>query len=175
MYKTFFYIVYILLISSILLACRNNHTKKNIDSNSLKESLIDANKKYVKRESDEINQYIKKRGWEMNASGTGLRYMIYEKTNGKQAAFGLLAKINYKISLLDGTECYSSSKSGPKEFMIGQDQIESGIHEGILLLKTGEKAVFILPSHLAHGLMGDDNKIPARSTIVYDVELVSLR
>jgi FKBP-type peptidyl-prolyl cis-trans isomerase len=52
--------------------------------------------------------------------------------------------------------------------------VESGLEEGILLLREGDKAKFILPPHLAHGLLGDDNKIPARSIIVYDLELLSL-
>jgi FKBP-type peptidyl-prolyl cis-trans isomerase len=83
--------------------------------------------------------------------------------------------IDYSVSLLDGTECYSSKSTGPQEFRIGQDNVESGLHEAILLMKVGDKARFILPPHLAHGLIGDQNKIPAMSTIIYDVELKALR
>ena len=131
---------------------------------------------YVKQESDEIDQYVKHRGWNnMRSTGTGLRYMIYEHGSGEQATKGKYAFVNYKITLLDGTVCYTSEKNGPKKFLIGQDHVESGLHEGILFMKAGDKAIFILPSHLAHGLMGDNDKIPARSSVVYDIELLSLR
>ena len=151
----------------------NTHTK-NVNLDSLKEPLVNANKIYVKKEADEIDQYIKFKNLDMQKSGTGLRYMIYNKGAGIQAKMGMYAKISYKISLLNGTICYSSDKSGPKQFMIGQDNIESGLHEGITYMHVGDKALLILPSHLAHGLLGDEDKIPPRSSVVYDIELISV-
>jgi FKBP-type peptidyl-prolyl cis-trans isomerase len=41
-------------------------------------------------------------------------------------------------------------------------------------MRKGEKALFILPPHLAHGLIGDMNKIPPLTTVVYDIELIGL-
>ena len=62
-----------------------------------------------------------------------------------------------------------------KQFRIGQGGVESGLEEGVLLLlHEGDKATFIMPPHLAHGLPGDGNRIPARSIIVYEVELVKV-
>ena len=86
----------------------------------------------------------------------------------------MTATLKYSISLLDGTVCYSSDSLGLKSFEIDHDQIESGIHEGVKLLKEGEHAIFILPSHLAHGLTGDHNKIPPGSPVVYNIELTHL-
>jgi len=82
--------------------------------------------------------------------------------------------LNYRISLLDGTLCYSSDSLGVKEFAIGHGGVESGLEEGILLLKVGDKARFIMPPFKAHGLLGDMKKIPARSIIVYEIELLKL-
>ncbi len=156
-------------------SCRHKNTPKTVTPETLKEPLIDANKKYVSQEADEIDDYAKRHKWEMKQTGTGLRYMIYKEGTGAKAETGKYAKVNYKISLLNGTECYSSDNSGPKKFLIGQDNVESGLHEGILFMKVGDKAMFILPSHLAHGFQGDGNKIPPRSSVVYDIELLSLQ
>ena len=41
-------------------------------------------------------------------------------------------------------------------------------------MKEGDKAKLILPSHLAYGLIGDQNKIPQKATIIYDIELLEL-
>jgi FKBP-type peptidyl-prolyl cis-trans isomerase len=58
--------------------------------------------------------------------------------------------------------------------VVGQGEVEPGLDEGIRLLHSGDKARFILPPHLAYGLIGDENKIPARSVIVYDLTVLSV-
>ncbi len=168
----------VLLVISGIQSCGDGHTKTtkntNIQSKEFQDKLIEANKMYVKRENDEIDQYVAHRGWKMTTTGTGLRYMITQKGDGELAVNEKQAKVKYKITLLDGTLCYSSDLTGPKVFVIGKDNVESGLHEGIQLLHVGDKAMFILPSHLAHGLIGDENKIPPHSTVIYDIELIAL-
>jgi FKBP-type peptidyl-prolyl cis-trans isomerase len=130
---------------------------------------------YVKQESDEIDQYVRHRGWNMITTGTGLRYMITYNGGGAPAKFEQIAKVNYKISLLNGQVCYTSDSLGPKEFVIGADNVESGLHEGIQYMHVGDKATLILPSHLAHGLIGDETKIPAKASVIYELELLSVK
>jgi FKBP-type peptidyl-prolyl cis-trans isomerase FkpA len=145
-----------------------------IDQAELNKKIVEANKMYIKRESDEIDQYIKLRGWEMITTGTGLRYMIIQKGKGKPSLPDTEATIKYAVSLLDGTPCYSSDKLGVRTFLVEKDNIESGLHEGIQYLHEGDKALFILPSHIAHGLLGDEDKIPSHATVVYELELISV-
>ena len=169
----------ILFVVLALHSCGDGHTKTtkktNIQSKEFQDKLIEANKMYVKRENDEIDQYVAHRGWQMTTTGTGLRYMITKKGTGELAVLEKQAKVNYKITLLDGTLCYSSDSTGAKVFVIGKDNVESGLHEGIQLLHVGDKAIFILPSHLAHGLIGDESKIPPHSTVIYEIELIAIR
>ena len=162
----------------LCISCSNGHRQSsqnvNIQSKEFQNKLIDANKMYVKKESDEIDQYVAHRGWQMTTTGTGLRYMITKKGTGAIALPDQRARVNFKISLLNGTLCYSSDSTGAKEFTIGRDNVESGLHEGIQYMHVGDKAVFILPSHLAHGLVGDESKIPPHASVMYDIELLSL-
>ena len=175
------YLTHILVICIIATtSCGNDHKKAsqqtNLQSKEFQDKLVAANKMYVKRESDEIDQYVVRHNWTMITTGTGLRYMITKRGEGKELAQpDQRAKMNFKISLLDGTLCYSSDSTGAKEFTIGRDNIESGLHEGVQYLHTGDRAVFILPSHLAHGLIGDESKIPPQASVVYEVELISLK
>lgn len=167
-----------LFVISFFTACNHDtqqQQEKVQNPERYKEDLVGVNKTLVENESVEIENYIKRHSWEMKNSGSGLRYMIYQQGTGDVAKFGKIAVIKFKVDLLDGTECYSSDKTGSKEFQIGKGGVESGLEEGIRLLKVGDKAKFILPPHLAHGLTGDDNKIPARATLVYDVELIQLK
>ena len=144
-------------------------------SDSYKEPLIDANKARLKMENKKIESYIKRNGWDVTTTGTGLRYLIFKKGSGAKAKVGNTAIINYEVKLLDGTLCYTSDDEGTKGIELGKTQIERGVDEGILLMQVGDKAKFILPSHLAHGLVGDGNKIPSHSVLVYDVELIDLK
>jgi len=138
------------------------------------ETLVRINKYLVGKDADIIRGYIRRRNWTMNVSETGLWHMIYEKGKGPAAKTGQIATLTYKVWLLDGTLCYSSETHEPKKFRIGKGGVERGLEEGILLLHEGDKARFIMPPHLAYGLMGDDDKIPPRSIILYEVQLVQL-
>jgi FKBP-type peptidyl-prolyl cis-trans isomerase FkpA len=138
------------------------------------EPLINANKKAVRLEDDQIREYIKRMGWQMKTTGTGLRYLIYLQGGGEKAVAGKVAKLEFECRLLSGELCYTSATGGAKEFKIGSGGVESGLEEGILLMHKGDKAKFILPSHLAFGLIGDQGKIPGKSALVYDVYLSEL-
>jgi FKBP-type peptidyl-prolyl cis-trans isomerase len=139
------------------------------------DSLINFNKKAVKSEDEEIADFIDRYQWDMKKTATGLRYMIYRKGNGPPAKTGKYATLKYTVRLLSGDLAYSSDNSGPREFEIGHGGVESGLEEGILLLRVGDHAKFIVPSHLAFGLLGDQDKIPQRATLVYDIELLKLK
>ncbi|MHC1773936.1 MAG: FKBP-type peptidyl-prolyl cis-trans isomerase [Lentimicrobium sp.] len=148
---------------------------KETESGNLEESLLYANKQAVKEENEQINRFISRYKWHMKETGSGLRYDIYLQGNGTKAETGKTAILKYSVRLIDGTEIYSSEKSGNKQFVIGHGGVESGLEEGILLLRVGDRAKFILPSHLAFGLLGDQDKVPPKSTLIYDLELLELK
>jgi FKBP-type peptidyl-prolyl cis-trans isomerase len=139
------------------------------------EPLIQVNKKLIEKESRDIENWLKRHQISAENTGTGLRFAVIKKGNGNLAKLGQLATINYKVSLLDGTLCYDSKKSGPETFLIGQDHVESGLHEGIQKMHVGDQCILIMPPHLAHGLLGDDKKIPPLSCIIYEVELLQIK
>ena len=165
-----------MVLTILLTSCVEKSTKQNkINKKEVEESLVKVNKKLVKSENEQIEDFITRYGWEMEKTGTGLRYMIYKHGSGPLATNGQVAKVNFTVRLLNGEICYSSDTEGPKEFQIGKGGVESGLEEGILLLKKGDRVKFIIPSHLAFGLLGDTDKIPAKAALVYDIELVELK
>jgi FKBP-type peptidyl-prolyl cis-trans isomerase FkpA len=165
-----------LLVLPVLVSCGQSAqpVRKQPTESEIQESLIRVNRELNRRESIQIDTYIKKENLDVTRTGTGLRYQIYERGEGRIAKPGMHAKVSFTVSLLDGKVCYSSDSSGTESFLIDHDEVESGLHEGIKLMREGDRAKFILPSHLAHGLIGDKAKIPARSPIVYDIKLIQL-
>ncbi len=149
----------------------NSYSKEKV-----KQQFVKANQQLVIKESDEMDYYQKSHNMPFIKTTGGIRYYVYQASaKGDSIKNNDIIKINYKVSLLDGTECYSSKKDGPKEFMVGREDIEDGLHKAVLFLKSGDKALVLIPSHLAHGLLGDSKKIPPQSPIIYDVEIVSVK
>lgn len=151
------------------------HPKTNVESKEFQDKLVDANKIYVKKESDEIDQYVKHKKWEMITSGSGLRYMITQKGTGVAPKSEQKVKLNFKVKLLDGKLCYSSDSTGVYEFVVDKSSVETGLHEGVKYMHVGDKATMILPSHLAYGLIGDERCIPGRASVLYELELLSVQ
>ena len=140
----------------------------------IKQKLIQSHVMFVKQQTDEINQYAKQHNYTMQETQTGIHYMIYELGKGDLAKSGKVATVSYVISLLNGTICYDSKKDGPKQFLIGEDEVESGVHQAVQLMHVGDKGLFIIPSYLANGLVGDRDKIPPGSIVIYDITLLAI-
>jgi FKBP-type peptidyl-prolyl cis-trans isomerase FkpA len=139
------------------------------------DTLVKYNRGIVRTEDQEIEDFIARYGWKMEKTATGLRYMFIKKGSGMKTAKSRVAVLKYTLRLLNGNLCYSSDVNGLKEFKIGYGGVESGLEEGILLMRVGDRVKFIVPSHLAFGLLGDQDKIPQHASLVYDIELVNLK
>jgi len=107
---------------------------------------------------------------------SGLRYQIIQKGDGAQAEKGKTVAVHYKGMFADGGEFDNSYKRGnPIEFPVGMGNVIPGWDEGILLLKVGDKARFVIPSHLGYGSRGAGGVIPPNATLVFDVELMNVK
>lgn len=157
-------------------ACKSGGEKASRkDTKTQKEDLIETHKNIMRDESAEIDSYVSRRNYKVNTTATGLRYFIYEKGNGSKTVLNdYYVKLNYKVSLLDGTQVYSSDSTGAITFQVGKSEIASGLQEGVKLMKEGDKAIFILPSHLAYGLSGDGDQIKYYEALVIDAELLNV-
>ncbi|MFM7900611.1 MAG: FKBP-type peptidyl-prolyl cis-trans isomerase, partial [Bacteroidota bacterium] len=128
-------------------------------------------KEIMKNESQDIELYISRRGFKMNTTQTGLRYQIITSKQAGDSIRALeLVSINYKVSLLTGETIYSSDSTGAMKITIGRSDVANGLQEGLQLMRTGEHAMFIIPSHLGYGLTGDGDKIKGYQTLVVEVD-----
>jgi len=111
-------------------------------------------------------------GFEQTKSG--LYYKFTEKSgSGKAPVKGENVSVHYIGKLEDGTVFDNSYGRGePIEFPIGIGYVIPGWDEGIRLLEEGDKATFVIPSHLGYGEAGAGGVIPPNATLVFEVELV---
>ena len=151
-----------------------NHIEKPIEYS--KEKSIELFKEFTEEEKEEIDNFIyRHKDWDLVSTETGLFYGIYVQGEGETIKTGQTAIVRYEISGLDGEIYYKSDSIATENFKVDKSDIESGIHQGIKFLSKGAKGKFIIPSHLAHGLIGDMDKIPPLTAVIYDIELVDIK
>lgn len=107
---------------------------------------------------------------------SGLRYKIEKEGDGASPNKGDTVSVHYKGMLADGTVFDSSYKRNePIEFPLGVGHVIAGWDEGIQLLKVGDQARLVIPSHLGYGGRGAGGVIPPNANLVFDVELVAIK
>jgi len=175
--NTYVSIAKALTLLIILQSCKGETNPQHqpvqeINPEHLKKQFIKANQQIVQKENDEMDYYAKSHQMPFIETKSGIRYYVYEPSaKGDSIKDGMEITMDFKISLLTGEEVYSSKQLGEKTFKVGYENIESGIQKGVQYLKRGDKALLLIPSHLAHGLLGDSKKIPPQMPIVYDVQI----
>ena len=107
---------------------------------------------------------------------SGLRYQFIQRGSGKKAEDGKTVSVHYSGQLPDGKVFDSSyARKKPIEFPLGRGNVIEGWDEGIALLQVGDKARFVIPSHLGYGSRGAGGVIPPNATLIFDVELMDVK
>ncbi len=129
----------------------------------------------IAKQKEKAEAEIQKISAGFDKTESGLRYKIIQKGNGKKPEKGQRVSVHYEGSLPNGQIFDSSYKrKEPITFQLGVGQVIPGWDEGIGLLKVGDKARFVIPSHLAYGSAGAGGVIPPNATLIFDVELMEV-
>ena len=105
---------------------------------------------------------------------SGLQYRVLKEGTGKKPAKTDSVVVHYKGTLIDGREFDSSHKRGqPAEFPVGG--VIKGWTEALQLMPEGSKWMLYIPWKLAYGEQGRGGLIGPHETLVFEVELISIR
>ncbi len=166
--------IFLLIFTISFVGCRNRGDKTpKTPISEAKRKLEIVNKALVDKDRERIKAYIERHkldGMEENKSG--LFFLVWGESTGPKIKEGDIVYVSYKITLMDGTLCYQFTEDNPKEFLVGKGGVEAGLEMAVLMMQQGQKGKFILPPHLGHGLLGDNDKIPPMAILVFDVELL---
>ncbi|MCH5226935.1 MAG: FKBP-type peptidyl-prolyl cis-trans isomerase [Muribaculaceae bacterium] len=142
----------------------------------LNEYLQELNKKNeaIAREAGDKFLIANRKNPDVHVTDSGLQYTITKEGTGKQPTATSEVTVHYTGKLLDGTVFDSSINRGePATFPL--NRVIPGWTEGLQLMKEGAKFTFFIPSDLAYGPNGIPNVIPPHSTLIFDVELISVK
>lgn len=160
----------------IVVACSSSKDQNEVPIQWNTEKSIEMNRDFSEDEEIQIKSYFaRQQKVNIVETGSGLRYVVIKEGEGAIGKPGQTAVVQYSVKLLDGTEIYATEKGEQDLFVIDKSEIESGIQEGIKKMKVGSRYKLVIPSHLAHGLVGNLNNIPPLSPIVVDIQLDNIK
>ena len=96
-----------------------------------------------------------------------------KKGTGKKAETGDNLSVVYKGTLTDNTPFDSNTADAPFEFTLGTGEVIEGWDQGLQGVQAGGKRKLTIPADLAYGDM-DNGNIPAGSTLIFEVEVLSI-
>jgi len=109
----------------------------------------------------------------VQTTASGLQYKVIKPGNGKKPAATSVVTVNYRGTLVDGTQFDASNPSSPAVFPL--NRVIPGWTEGIQLMNEGSTYEFYIPSNLAYGLEGaGGGRIPGNAALIFNVDLLKV-
>ncbi len=173
------YLLIILSLVFLATACKTPEARKPIKtaSGSYIDYSVEKNKKMIADEENDILEIIEKDSLnEYINSEKGFWYYFNNQVseNTEKADFGDLVEFEYDIKNLNGTTIYSKEDLGLQKYYTDKEELFTGLRDGLKLLKEGETATFLFPSHKAYGYYGDLKKIGTNMPIISTVTILNI-
>ena len=128
-------------------------------------------------QTDQVNNQTTQPNQNNQQSDMGLQIQTTQQGTGAAVKAGDTVSVKYTGKLTDGTVFDSTDKHGgaPFSFTVGAGQVIAGWDQGLIGMKVGEKRTLTIPGDLAYGAQGIPGVIPPNATLVFDIELVSIK
>jgi FKBP-type peptidyl-prolyl cis-trans isomerase len=128
------------------------------------------------KEEAQLKKYVEDNKITTQPNSMGLYIIETQPGTGMKIDSGCHVRMNYRVSLLDGKELFSSfERPEPVKFEYGTRIDTPGFEYSVSTLKKGSKAKFIVPSSLAFGQRGSGTLVAPYTPIVYDVEILDVK
>lgn len=138
--------------------------------------MAKANAALIKEDQD-LQDYARINNLNATKTPTGLYVVMEKEGSGPQAANGNTVRVEYRGTLLNGTEFDSSMDPGEEgyEFVLGTNPVIQGWVEGLTYFKKGGKGKLLIPSRLGYSERGNPPKIGPNEPLIFDIELVEVK
>lgn len=160
-------------------SCKSPEARRPVKSTSgsfITES-VERNKKIYEQERSIISSIIEENGdieYLASESGYWYYYNIKDSTSAISPKLGDAVTFTYNIKKLNGDVVLSKEENGLQNYRIDKTNQEliSGIRDGLKFMKAGETVTFLFPSYKAYGYYGIQNKlgtnVPVQSTVTLE-------
>lgn len=166
----------IILIILTFIGCKTPEARKpvSVKTGSFINQSIERNKTLNSKQHERIKQIIKNNpDEEFFASQNGFWYFYNVKVEGDTITpqFGDLINFSFNIKDFNNNIIYTKEELKIQNYAMDQEELFSGLREGLKLMKAGETVTFLFPSDTAYGYYGDENRIGANTPIISKVTI----
>jgi FKBP-type peptidyl-prolyl cis-trans isomerase FklB len=140
---------------------------------TLTEASVNFRKQYEEANKAFLESNKTKEG--VVALPSGLQYKVLQASSGPKPTASDTVECLYRGTFIDGTEFDSSARHGGTPATFPVTGVIKGWTEALQLMPAGSKWQIFVPSELAYGPAGKPPAIAPNSTLIFEVELVSIK
>uniref|UniRef100_UPI00404A2650 gliding motility-associated peptidyl-prolyl isomerase GldI n=1 Tax=Gelidibacter sp. TaxID=2018083 RepID=UPI00404A2650 len=172
-------LILILLIAIGFTSCKSPEARRPISqkTGSFIQESAERNKKLVEKEEAIIAQMIEKdtsKTYIASESGFWYYYNVKVEKDTITAKFGDVINFDYNVKDFKGQTIYSDEEIIADDYSMDQEELFTGLREGLKLMKPGETVTFLFPSQKAYGYYGDTKKIGTNVPLICEVTVNSI-
>ncbi|NQW37564.1 MAG: gliding motility-associated peptidyl-prolyl isomerase GldI [Flavobacteriales bacterium] len=160
----------------MFVACNNPVPRYPVLKNggNILTSSVAHNKQLVKLQDAAFKQIISENPnvhFINSKSGFWYSYLIQKEDDNARPQTGDDIEFTYQVADLENHLIYTKEDIGLLRYRVDKEEIINGLQQGLKLIKEGEEVVFLFPSFMAYGVLGDRNKIKTNQPLIYTVYL----
>ncbi|MCH7524565.1 MAG: gliding motility-associated peptidyl-prolyl isomerase GldI [Bacteroidetes bacterium] len=166
----------ILLVIFLFFGCNQPEARRpvSVKTGSFIDRSVALNKTLNNEQHERIQQIIQNNpDTKFIVSPNGFWYYYNVEVEGDSITpkFGDIVNFNYDVTDFNNTTIYSLEELKIQNYAMDQEELFSGLREGLKLMKAGETITFLFPSDKAYGYYGDENKIGTNIPIICKVTI----
>mgnify|MGYP000000156703 FL=1 len=174
MYRFLYFFIFFIVISCAKKEARRPVT---IKTNTFLKESAQKNRKLLIEQEAEIDAIVAKdtlHNYLSSKDGFKYYYIEENKNSDYTPKFGDIIDFTYSISDIYGKEIYSKDDKKIVTYHMDKEELFQGLRLALKRMKEGEEAVFFLPSELAFGYHGDNNKIGVNKPVKVQVHILKI-
>ena len=157
-------LIHLLFLVVFLVACKTPEARRpvSVKTGSFIDKSVERNIELNQKEEEIIQQIISNNPdtvYLASENGFWYHYNTKVEDDTNLPKFGDAVNFNYDIKDLNGEIIYSAEELKTIDYAVDQEELFTGLREGLKLMKAGETVTFLFPSQMAYGYYGDTNRI----------------
>ncbi len=170
----------ILVFAMLIVSCKTPEARRpiSVKTGSFIDASVERNKQLNAKEQAVMQNLMQQQEKNYIASESGFWYYYNNKVEIDSLttpSFGDIVTYNYNVKALNGDTIYSKEDINTQTYAMDQEELFTGLREGLKLMKSGETITFMFPSQKAYGYYGDENKIGSNTPLVCEVTVHSIQ
>lgn len=163
-----------ILLIFLVVSCKSPEARRPVTqkTGSFIKASVERNKKLIETQQNVIKDIIKNNpdnNYIASQNGFWYYYDVKIEADSITPNFGDTVNFNYDVRDLNKELIYTAEELKTQNYAMDQEELFSGLREGLKLMKSGETVTFLFPSQKAYGYYGDENKIGTNVPLICTV------